>query len=99
LNVQDARVDDRARQQAARARNAMATATTAATATSGCHEQASDEKRSGLMKKVLESFDSTIAMSRAGLHRKLGAILRGSARSAAASEPVKGVLSRAGLGA
>lgn len=83
-------MDERARQQASRARSLAAT--------SGCHEQASDEKRSGLMEKVLESFDSTIAMSRAGLHRKLGAILRGSARSAAAKELVESVLSRAGLG-
>jgi hypothetical protein len=50
------------------------------------------------MEKVLESFDSTIAMSRAGLHRKLGAILRRSARSSAASEPIESVMSRAGLG-
>jgi hypothetical protein len=88
--VQDARVDERVRQQASRARGAATT--------SGCHEQASGEKRSGLMEKVLESFDSTIAMSRAGLHRKLGAILRRSARSSAASEPIESVMSRAGLG-
>jgi len=50
------------------------------------------------MEKVLESFDSTIALSRAGLHRKLEAILRRSARSAAASAPVKSAMSRAGLG-
>jgi len=51
------------------------------------------------MEKMLESFDSTIALSRAGLQRKLRAILRGSARFSAASEPVEGAMSRAGLGA
>ena len=51
-----------------------------------------------LVDKMLESFDSAIAMSRAGLQRKLGVILRRSPRSATARNDREERLSQAGLG-
>lgn len=89
--VQDARVDERERQRASRARRA--------TDGSGCHVQASEPKPVELVAKMLESFDSAIALSRAGLQRKLGVILRSSPRSVTADRDEAVVMSRAGLGA
>src|SRR5262245_33607969 len=60
--VQEARVDERERQRASRARRRGA---------SGCHEQASRAKPTELAEKLLESWDTTVAVSRAGLRRKL----------------------------
>jgi hypothetical protein len=59
--------------------------------------QASESKPMELVDKMLESFDSAIAMSRAGLQRKLGVILRRSPRSATAETASAKPLSQAGL--
>jgi hypothetical protein len=51
-----------------------------------------------LVEKVLESFDEVVAMSRAGLQRKMGRILRGSSAFVTAEIAVESVMSHAGLG-
>jgi hypothetical protein len=90
--VQDARVDERERQRVSRARRKAA-------GESGCHEQASDAKAVELVGKLLDSWDSAAAVSRAGFRRDLAAILRRSPRKAAASASPEKALSRAGFGA
>src|SRR5207249_9229927 len=64
--VQDARVEERARQQARRERRR-----TEQTACPPCHAPPSSSKVLELVVKVLESWDSVIAVSRATLERKL----------------------------
>jgi len=52
-----------------------------------------------LVEKLLESWDSAVEVSRAGLHRKLTVILRQSPRAAAAWQAREEAPSRAGIGA
>jgi hypothetical protein len=69
--VQEARVEERARQQARRERRRAEP-----TARGPCHAPPSPPKALELVVKVLESWDSVIAVSRTTLERKLVRIAR-----------------------
>ena len=69
--MQEARVEERARQRAHRERRRAQQATSAP-----CHAPPSSAKAAELVAKVLESWDSAIAVSRATLERKLVRIAR-----------------------
>jgi hypothetical protein len=69
--VQEARVEERARQRARRDRQRPEQRQGAS-----CHAPPSSPKALELVAKVLESWDSVIAVSRATLERKLVGIAR-----------------------
>lgn len=64
--VQDYRVDERARQRACRERRRKG----------ACHAPASAPKSAEIKDKLLEYWDKTAAMSRASFERRLPVILR-----------------------
>jgi ribosomal protein L22 len=88
--VQDFRVDERERQRARRER--------LRTDKAACHAPASPSKCAELIEKVLESWDELIAMSRAGLRRRLAVISQRSVGSAETSRDEIERMSRASLG-
>jgi hypothetical protein len=92
LHVQDFRVDERERQRARRRRRREAAPTGAA-----CHAPASAPNSLELADHVLAFWDKAAALSRAGLRRKLAAIVRTSVPSTGTDSAAPGALSRAGL--
>ena len=87
------RVDERRRQREHRERHVDATS-----AETTCSAPASPPKLADMMEKMLESWDSAVAMSRASLQRRFGVILRRSRASVETAMPVGAAMSRASLG-
>ena len=86
-------MDERERQRARRARLAAI-----ASGRASCHEPASPPKSAEWADKMLESWDSAVALSRASLQRRLRAISRSSLASAETAQHARGTMSRATLG-
>jgi hypothetical protein len=95
-DVQDYRVEERERQRECRQRRREAAGPSAAAA---CHAPPSARKAVDVLEKLLESWDTAMALSRATLSRKLPAVLRGLVPAAGTAEAGAGALSRATLGA
>jgi hypothetical protein len=91
--VQDARVDERERQRACRERRRAGREG----APANCHAPPSYAKSLELMAKLLESWDTAAALSRATLERKIPSILRELVPVAGTSEALSSPLSRATL--
>jgi len=96
-DVQDYRVDERERQRACRQRRREAGGAGGG-ASDACHAPPSTPKPADVLEKLLESWDTAVALSRATLTRKLPAVLRGLVPAAGTAETGTGVLSRATLG-
>ena len=71
VRVQDFRVDERARQRLHREHRARSTSSGA-----DCHAPASPPKAAQWAEKLLDSWDTAVALSRASLQRRIVAILR-----------------------
>lgn len=63
-----------------------------------CHAPASPPKSVEWAEKVLDSWDSVVAMSRASLQRRLAAIARSSIAPAETARAAAAVMSRATFG-
>lgn len=97
--VQDFRVDERERQRISRARRReVAEAAGTAAVSSGSHAPACTPNRAKLIANLLDSWDVAVAMSRAGLQRKLAVILRQSRAPIETVGAAESARSRAGLG-
>jgi hypothetical protein len=92
--VQDYRVEERERQRECRQRRQERAGPSAAAT---CHAPPSARKAADVLEKLLESWDTAMALSRATLTRKLPAVLRGLVPAAGTAEAGAGALSRATL--
>jgi hypothetical protein len=89
-------VEERERQRECRQRRREAADPRVAEA---CHAPPSARKAADVLEKLLESWDTAMALSRATLTRKLPAVLRGLVAATGTAEAGAGGLSRATLGA
>ena len=94
--MQDYRVDERERQRECRQRRREA-AGAGDTAEAACHAPPSVSKAADVLEKLLESWDTAMALSRATLTRKLPAVLRGLVPAAGTGDAGAGAVSRATL--
>src|SRR5262249_17958580 len=88
------RVDERVRQRARRERRRVHRLKTT---TAGCHAPASLPKWAELMEKMLDLWDSSIALSRASVPRRFAAILGQSSAFLETAQPSGDAMSRASL--